>query len=339
MTSQFINTDIQAETGFRAWHFDQPELGRISVLLEPGDEELRSVLDSDHLSLVVEFDRVAEERMVLRNWHVVARRDDTRLSRLALLTVLDLVFAQNPALQLIEVKQGLDTLLPSQLVNQAAIDRVRFYQWPELWALDYSGYPEPAQWMETEGVRHPVRAPQPEGEFYRRFASDINKTLSFKVVDPERDLDLFHQWMNQRRIAPIWELGLPKPELAEYLVQRHQDPHIFPVFGYFDDDPFGYFELYWTPEDRLGPYYEAGDFDRGVHLLVGNIRYLAHYLLLNDPRTMQVVGEPRADNKALLRHLETVPAISLVKEFDFPHKRAALLQITRDRFFNLTKLP
>ena len=351
MTSQFINTDIKAESGFHAWHFEQPDLGRVSVLLEPGEEEFRSVLDCDQISLVAEFNRVDGQRLALRNWHVVTRKEDSRMSRLALLTMLDMVFAQDPQLRSIQMGQYAGSFVPAPLNREGDIHRVAFYQWPELWLADELTYPEPVQWTESNTVRHPVRRPQPQGEFYRRFISDINKTLSLRVVDPERDLDLFHEWMNQRRIAPIWELGLPKPELQQYLLQREQDPHIFSVIGYFDDEPFGYFELYWTPEDRLGPYYDAADFDRGIHLLVGNTRYLgtayfnawftglAHFFFLDDPRTMRVMGEPRADNKALLRHMSTVPAIRFLKEFDFPHKRAALLEINRDRFFDLTHLP
>lgn len=351
MTSQFINTDIQSETGFRAWHFQQPQLGNISVLLEQGGGEQRSVLDSDQMSLVAEFNRLDHNHLSLRNWHVAARREDTRISRLALLIVLDLVFAQNPDVEAIRMGQGIDVLLPAQLLTADSLTRVSFYQWPELWLGSITALPEPAQWTESNGVRHPVRKPQPIGEFYRRFISDLNKTVSFKAVDPQTDLDLFHEWMNQKRIAPIWELGLPKPELEQYLLQRQQDPHIFPVFGYFDDDPFGYFELYWTPEDRLGPYYAAADFDRGVHLMVGNMRYLGtayfnawfsaltHFVFLDDPRTMNLMGEPRADNKALLRHLDTIKATRFIKEFDFPHKRAALLEISRDRFFSQTIMP
>ena len=51
------------------------------------------------------------------------------------------------------------------------------------------------------------------------------------------------------------------------------------------------------------------------------------------------MGEPRADNKALLKHLATIPAFHNLKEFDFPHKRAALLECTRERFFELIPLP
>ncbi|MCK5792216.1 MAG: acetyltransferase [Ketobacter sp.] len=353
MTSQFINTEIQSETGFQAWHFDLPPLGRTSMLLEHGVAELRAVLDSDQLSLVVEFNRGSEQALLMRNWHVAARRDDARRSRLALLLILDLVFARHHSVQRIGVGQrDCGALLPAGMLRDDWIERRVFYQWPELWLDKGCVYPEPACWHVTNAVRHPRRPPQPEqGAFYRRYIPELKQTLSFRVVHPVNDLDLFHDWMNQPRVAPIWELGLPKAELQQYLQQRQADQHIFSVFGCFDDVPFGYFELYWTREDRLGPYYDAGDFDRGLHVLVGDVNFLGtryftawvtgltHFLFLDDPRTQRVMGEPRADNKALLKHLATIPAFRNLKEFDFPHKRAALLECTRERFFELIPLP
>ena len=45
-----------------------------------------------------------------------------------------------------------------------------------------------------------------------------------------------------------------------------------------------------------------------------------------------MVGEPRVDNAKLLRYADAL-AYDKVKEFDFPHKRAALMHCWRDPFF------
>jgi hypothetical protein len=62
-------------------------------------------------------------------------------------------------------------------------------------------------------------------------------------------------------------------------------------------------------EDRLGQYCDAADWERGVHVLVGEERFrgehrvkawlgsLVHLCFLDDPRTMTVALEPRADNE------------------------------------------
>ena len=54
---------------------------------------------------------------------------------------------------------------------------------------------------------------------------------------------------------------------------------------------------------------------------------------LDDPRTEKVVGEPRVDNAKLLRYADAL-AYDKVKEFDFPHKRSALMHCWRDPFFD-----
>ena len=73
-------------------------------------------------------------------------------------------------------------------------------------------------------------------------------------------------------------------------------------------EAFGYFEVYWVKEDRLGEYCNAENWERGLHVLVGEEKFrgehrvrawlgsLVHYCWLDDPRTMTVTLEPRADN-------------------------------------------
>jgi RimJ/RimL family protein N-acetyltransferase len=117
-----------------------------------------------------------------------------------------------------------------------------------------------------------------------------------------------------------------------------------PVFCCFDGQPFGYFEIYWAKEDRIAPYYPADDYDRGVHMLVGEQRWrgphrvaawlpsLAHFMFLDDPRTRNVVAEPRADNAKMIGYMQQAGFCKL-KEFDFPHKRAAMMLLSREVFF------
>ena len=199
------------------------------------------------------------------------------------------------------------------------------------------------------GRPHPIRPPQPEGLVYERFDPQLGMTVSFRSIDPDRDLARFHAWMNDGRVAFFWELAKPEPELARYLEDLRNDPHAFGLIGCFDGDPAGYFEAYWAKEDRLGAHYEAEDYDRGWHGLIGNpkhlgraktlawLRSLTHYLFLDDIRTRKVVGEPNAAHKKLLRYADAV-AYYKVKEFDFPHKRAALMHCDREAFFDRVRL-
>jgi len=190
----------------------------------------------------------------------------------------------------------------------------------------------------------PRRAAQPEGEVYRRYDPRVRRVLSFRVTDPVQDVERFTRWMNDPRVAYYWEQTGTEDVQRAYLERQQPDPHLYSLIGSFDDQPFGYFEVYWAAEDRIGRYYTWQPFDRGIHLLVGEqnfrgryfinswLRGLSHYLWLDDSRTQRFVMEPRSDNSRMLQHLPLV-GFHGVREFDFPHKRAWLMLAQRQTFF------
>jgi siderophore synthetase component/RimJ/RimL family protein N-acetyltransferase len=223
----------------------------------------------------------------------------------------------------------------------------QFEQEPSLWLTqDHGGPFKPSISGEFS---HPQRPSHPKGEFYRRFNYELGQEISFRLADVEQDIGLFHQWMNQPRVASFWELNKSKEDLKDYLIQALNHKHQFPVIAMLDGIAFGYFELYWAKEDRLGRYYEAKNYDRGLHLLIGNDRYLGseywrawgqalrQYCFISEPRTERLVGEPRVDNARLIKIWEYF-GYQKIKEFDFPHKRSSLVMLTRDDAF-FPKMP
>lgn len=229
-------------------------------------------------------------------------------------------------------------------LTEKEILRSVFFQNTALWTYKKSEVLPPERWTETKGRAHPVRPRYAPGYLYRRHVPLIGKTLSMRLITLE-DLDTFHDWHNQDRVAFFWELNKSKEELRDYIQNSLNDPHQFPIIIELDGERVGYFEYYWVAEDRLGPYYDSEAFDRGFHMLIGNASFLGynntdsiikgtlHFLYLDDPRTRKVMAEPRHDNQKVLKYAAASVGWTNLKVFDFPHKRAVLLENRREVFF------
>lgn len=205
--------------------------------------------------------------------------------------------------------------------------------------------PFPLQYLISNGRRHPRRPAKPIGVVYARHIPWLSAVLTLRSVDIERDLPRFHRWMNDPVVDHFWQEQGDLAKHRAYLEGIAADPHVIPLIACLDGQPFAYFEVYWAKEDRIAPFCEAGDYDRGWHVLVGEPAFrgkpfvsawmpsISHYLFLDDPRTQRLVIEPRADNGKMMRSLDKC-GYALLKEFDFPHKRAMLGMLLRERFFS-----
>lgn len=279
-----------------------------------------------------------------------------------LLAALEAVAATHPNAQRImlqahewpEVSNILLTRgIATQQAQQLLVDPAMLWQYTELWlpASTRYLYPQVHQRSESSGTHrwHPRRAPKPPANpdtyLYERFIPWLHQTIAFRVANLEQDLERLHIWMNTPHVAEFFQESGTLEYHRTYLTTRIHDPHMLPLIGEFNRVPFSYFEIYWAQENRLGPYYDAHDYDRGWHVLVGENTYrgrqyisawlpsLMHYLFLDDPRTQRIVGEPQASHHQQIRNLEK-SGFAKLKEFDFPHKRAALVMLLRERYFS-----
>lgn len=217
------------------------------------------------------------------------------------------------------------------------------WQLPELW-LPSPTAPYPQHLVMTGERRHPLRPMKPTGMVYARFIPWLGGVLSLRAATVEADAARLNRWMNDPRVAAVWAEEGDLDKHRAYLGGLIADPHMLPLIVSFNGEPFGYFEVYWAKENRLGPFYDAQDYDRGWHVLIGEDGFrgrpwvtawlpsLMHYIFLDDCRTERIVGEPRADHQQQIRNLDKA-GFAKIKEFDFPHKRALLVMLLRERFF------
>ncbi|GHC26737.1 N(6)-hydroxylysine O-acetyltransferase [Kushneria pakistanensis] len=280
----------------------------------------------------------------------MSSRDDLSVSETlpasperSLLEAIDHHFATRPACRLLMLDDAWRAdpyWYPlCQALGAPRVLRESFYQRPWQWLQsDYAAQP-----FEIErGL--PKRPTKPRGVVYERLDPRLGQRLTLRVCEHERDFERLYTWMHHERVARFWQQNKSRAELGDWLAERLAEPHRLSLIGEFDGEAFGYFELYWTPEDVLGDYYDWQAFDRGLHVLVGEENFrgarfvdawltgLEHYAYLSEPRTERVVLEPDAGNERIFRHLERLGLFSK-GEFDLPDKRAMLVMGWRHHFF------
>ena len=316
-------------------------------------EGLCRVRNSNHAELLVQ----AEQKET--TLYLSIMKNDSLLNDDLLLVAVEYILGHIKDIARVEIKKFNPDKKSGYLLQKYFLDsddvirfaRHQFFQLRGIWHIERDFNPKIETWTHTQAWTskveriHPVRTDVQTGTLYSKYVPEIEKTLSFKMIDPATDLDIFHKWHNQPRIADFWELGLSKPELLDYIQKSLKDPHTFPMLLLCNDVPVGYFEMYWCREDRLAPYYESEAYDRGFHFLIGEdsflgfkntdatLKVLTHFLFMEDLRTRRLMAEPRSDNTKVLKYIETFVAWKKLFEFDFPHKRSAMLECTREDFF------
>lgn len=239
----------------------------------------------------------------------------------------------------------LDELIDRSEPDSYLLWRASLLQLPSYWLTQPRTHLVPHKQILSKQGYHPMRPQPQQGELYRRYIPELQQSLSLLGLELDAHLPLFNQWQNNPRVAAFWEQTGSLDEHKSYLQEQLANDKNQLLIVCLDNEPFAYIEAYWSKEDRIAPYYQAGDYDRGIHMLVGEEHHrgthkiaawlpsVCHYLYLSDPRTERIVSEPRADNEKMMAYLQHY-GFAKVKEFNFPHKRAALMSQLRDTFFN-----
>jgi acetyl CoA:N6-hydroxylysine acetyl transferase len=169
--------------------------------------------------------------------------------------------------------------------------------------------------------------------------------FSLRRLDPDRDLDLVHTWMNYPEVARFSKTPWPRLRIASYLRQQNRSTHTTPYLGLLDGVPMSYWELYRADLDPLAQHYAARAHDAGLHLLVGPAEYRGRRLaagllravstwqLNRNPYATRVVAEPDIENKRSIQAFERA-GFRRTRVLDLPDKRAALMIRDRDRAGN-----
>lgn len=200
----------------------------------------------------------------------------------------------------------------------------------------------------TSPLATPFKPPPSAGPIYSRFIPGLNSHLTFRVASStnSKDVDLITSWHATDRVNEGWRQRLSREDQLAGMQKGEQNAYSIGLIGEWDGEAWGYVEIYYSKHSNLVDFYTAGQHDRGFHALVGDERFrgphrvrswmasVVQLMFLLDPSTTQCVSEPRLSNTKMVQY-EMMVGGNVEKWIDFPHKRAALVQFGKERFFQL----
>ncbi|MGD7008850.1 GNAT family N-acetyltransferase [Metabacillus sp. 84] len=169
-----------------------------------------------------------------------------------------------------------------------------------------------------------------------------NREISFRPVEYERDFQRIFKWMHKEHVIPYWKLNMPEEDFRKHLQQALSDSHQTLSIGMLNGEPVSYWETYWVKGDAVGKTYEYEEWDQGVHLLIGEEKYLGKGLalpmlraaaarLLEVPETGKIIAEPDIRNEKMI-HIFEKCGFEAVGPIQLPDKTGLLMFCSREEF-------
>lgn len=177
---------------------------------------------------------------------------------------------------------------------------------------------------------------------FERYDPLIQKKISFRHVSMEEDVERLHSWMHEKHVIPFWNLNVSLENYTAHLQRFLQDDHQTLLIGEIDGVPMSYWESYWVKEDIIGTCYPFGEYDQGIHLLIGPKKFLGKgfiypllltilYKKFQVVETNQIIAEPDIRNEKMI-HVFKKCGFQPVKEVELPDKTGLLMICEREGF-------
>ncbi|MGL6249360.1 MAG: acetyltransferase, partial [Billgrantia desiderata] len=130
----------------------------------------------------------------------------------SLIERIDAVFAHHPELALLILEpaawqEHADWPRLVEALGGGRVLRSDFYQQPWDWLRHPPTRPEQTPFESGNG--HPRRPAKPSGLVYRRADPRLGRIFSLRLIELDRDLERFVQWMHLPRVAEFWEQAWP----------------------------------------------------------------------------------------------------------------------------------
>lgn len=181
-----------------------------------------------------------------------------------------------------------------------------------------------------------------ENVIYQEYFAVTGRRIWFRPVDIAFDLTVIHSWMNRPHVVEFWDMAWPVERIEDYLRKAAERPGFDTYIAYMDSEPFAYFEAYDPTRDRIGAYYDAQSDDVGLHILIGEEKYMRKFIIRLSvtlmrfvfttwPETRRVVGEPDERNRQVLGLMKFL-GFRFLRKIQLPEKKADFLILHESDF-------
>lgn len=155
-------------------------------------------------------------------------------------------------------------------------------------------------------------------------------------------IELMTRWMSEPHVEPFWRQAWPLDEWSMEIAHQLDGEHSRPWIVNHGGEPLAYVEVYRVARDVIAMHWDVGPHDLGIHIAIGDrartghglgrraLRLVGEALLRADPSCGHVYGDPAVDHDRAIRCFQTA-GFERIGDVDLPHKRAALLALSRDR--------
>jgi RimJ/RimL family protein N-acetyltransferase len=179
------------------------------------------------------------------------------------------------------------------------------------------------------------------GELLLTHDAPAGGRLTLRVLDPDADLDVLHDWVTQPR-ARFWGLAeLSRAELRDLYAYVGSLPTHHAFLVRWDDSPVALLQTYEPEHDPVGEVYPALPGDVGAHFLLGArgprgadlwgaVGPLLVAFCFADPSVDRVVVEPDAANARAHARMRAL-GFEVADHVRVGEKDAVLAFLTRER--------
>jgi hypothetical protein len=169
--------------------------------------------------------------------------------------------------------------------------------------------------------------------------------LSLQKMNPEIDLPLVFEWVNQPYAIPFWQMNGSYQQLADAFINMEQSYGELSLAGYRHGELVCQLDIYDPFTDPIKDCYSPLKGDMGVHLLVApgkkpvpdftaKLLYFLLECLFRYSGILRIIGEPDEANEAANRLLQKL-SFQFHQVIQLPSKKANFYTISRNQFASL----